>query len=69
MDGPQTSSHPLTDEHYQVLNSILQGCSMIDELLGKCQQAGLNVDTHVKANQQRKLLATGIKSAFFPDQP
>ena len=62
-------SHPLTDEHYQTLQAVLQGCSMQDELLGKCQAAGLNVDKYVADNNRRKMLAGGLKQAFFPDMP
>lgn len=63
------TSAPLTEEHYQTINAVLEGCSMIDELLHKCQSAGLNVDAQAKQNQQRKQLASGIKAAFFPDRP
>jgi hypothetical protein len=63
------SSHPLTDEHYHTLSSCLQGCNLLDELLAKAQSAGLNVDQHVRANNQRKSLANGLKQAFFPDRP
>lgn len=63
------SSHPLNQEHYDLLNNVLQGCAVIDQLISQCQQASLNVDTHVRKNYERRKLATGIKQQFFPNHP
>lgn len=60
---------PLNESHYTVLQTVLQGCSIIDELTGRCQQAGLDVNKYVKDNTARKTLAAGLKQAFFPDRP
>lgn len=60
---------PLTDEHCQTLNTVLELCSVQDQLLGLCQQTGLPVDQYVKENNQAKLTAQALKSVFFPHKP
>jgi hypothetical protein len=66
-NGPQ--SNPLTDDHYQVISNVLQGCSVQEEILGLCTQAGLDVSKYVTDNNRRKQLAAGLKKAFFPNNP
>jgi hypothetical protein len=62
--------NPLTDEHCQLIDITLQGCSLQDELIGKCQQAGVpGIDPYIKDNNRRKQFLSGVKAAFFPDRP
>lgn len=69
-DTQAPTCNPLTDEHCQVLDMALQVCSLQDELLGKCQQAGLpNLDNYVRENNRTKAMAQGLKNAFFPNNP
>lgn len=70
--SPQNTAppcNPLTNEHCDVLSNALQWCAFQDELIAKCQQAGLNVDKYVQDNNRTKQMAAGIKAAFFPDRP
>lgn len=62
--------NPLTNEHCDLLNNVLQGCALQADLLARCQQAGLTgIDGFVKDNNRRAQLAQGLKQAFFPDRP
>lgn len=66
--NPAPFQHPLTDEHYQLLNAILQGCSTVDEGIAQAQAAGVNVTKLAADNERRKQLASGLKASFFPDR-
>lgn len=62
--------NPLTDDHCQVIDNVLQGCAMNAELLRMCQEAGLpGIDGYVKDNNRLTQLAQGVKSVFFPGKP
>jgi hypothetical protein len=71
MENPNLPTcSPLSDQHCQLLNTALEACSLQDELLGKCHQAGLpNLDAYVRENNRSKAMAMGLKQAFFPDRP
>lgn len=60
---------PLTDEHCQIVDGVLELCRTQDELLGLCQQSGMNVDPYVKENIQAKQWAAATKAVFFPHKP
>lgn len=61
--------NPLTDDHCQVLDNVLQGCALQADLLRKCQDAGLSgIDKYVTDNNRRQQLAQGLRQAFFPDR-
>lgn len=66
---PHQPCNPLTDEHCDLLSNILVGCAYQDEILQKCQGAGLNVDKYIADNNRRKALAAGLKQQFFPHRP
>ena len=64
-----TDPTPLTEEHYHSLNSALEACSLADELIGRCQSAGLDVNKQVRRAREQRQIAEGIKREFFPHRP
>jgi hypothetical protein len=70
MDIQPPTCNPLTDEHCQLLDVALMGCSTQDELLGKCKQAGMpGLDGYIRDNNRKRQMAQALKAAFFPDRP
>lgn len=65
----QTFNHPLNDDHYQILNQVLQGASVADDAIAQAQAAGVTVTKHYNDNARLKQIAEGVKRAFFPNRP
>lgn len=58
---------PLSDEHLQLLNQILEQEAIQQRYLYACTNCGLGVEK-LKADSDRRLqLATALKKQFFPN--
>lgn len=64
--NPASVPCPLSDEHLQLLNQIIQMETDQQRNLYNCDQCGLEVGK-LKADSDRRLaLATALKRQFFP---
>lgn len=64
----QTSS-PLTRDHLDLLNRILESCSETDTYCDKCIDCGVDVSPEKRTSLEQQRTAARIKAKFFPDSP
>lgn len=62
-------SGPLSRDHLDKLNQVLQSAAETDRLISQLRNAGLPVDQAASENEQQRQLAAGLKAAFFPGEP
>ena len=66
---PSPSSAPLTEDHYAILNRVLEALPATEALITKCKNCGLDVANAEAEHAAQKDLATKLKQQFFPHRP
>lgn len=60
--------NPLSREHLDRLNQVIEECSITAEMCAKCKDAGVDVEPEMKLNSEQLDMAIKLKRAFFPHE-
>lgn len=60
--------NPLTDEHCQCLDQVLDSIAVTQQLLEKCRSCGVDVSAFESRNAEQRKMAESLKRTFFPDR-
>lgn len=61
--------HPLTDEHCECLDKVLQAVPEALELVRTCKDCGLDVAKIEQTLNAQLRMAQRLKAQLFPDRP
>jgi hypothetical protein len=59
---------PLTGDHLQALNKVLQAIPIGLELVKRCQACGLDVSEFQAQLEAQQRMAAALKAQFFPSE-
>lgn len=58
--------NPLGEDHYNLINEILQSCKNTEILAKACQDCGLDVGSVPEQNAAQAEICRKLKQVFFP---
>jgi sulfur relay (sulfurtransferase) complex TusBCD TusD component (DsrE family) len=58
--------NPMGDDHYNLINEILQSCTNTDLLARGCEHCGLEVGAVKEQNAAQAEICRKLKQVFFP---
>ncbi len=62
------ANNPLTAEHCDCLDRVLDSIKTTRELIGKCKNCGLDVTRAEEELNAQEQLASRLKQTFFPNR-
>ena len=60
--------NPLGEDHYNLINEILQSCKNTEILANACEYSGLDIGACKEQNAAQAELCRKLKQVFFPQK-